>query len=1190
MKYGFARLTALAVFSLLCAGAAQAQVVISQVYGGGGNSGAPLRSDYIELHNNSTSTVSLDGWSVQYASAAGTTWARTNLSGNLPAGGYYLIKQADGANTAAPALPTPDATGTIAMSGTAGKVALVNSVVTLSGACPTGNIDFVGFGTTASCAEGSSPTANLSNTTAAVRADNGCADSNNNAADFALTAPAPRNGASAALVCGGGGLPILSVADVSQDEGSGNFIFTLSLTQPAGAGGVSVDYATANGTATAGDDYTAATGTATIAEGADSAQIVVSVSDDSVQEADETFFLGLGNISGAVLGDAQAQATIVNDDVTLISIHEIQGSGATSPVANQLVTTTGIVTGRKSNGFFLQTPDAEADADPATSQGVFVFTSAAPPAAAAVGNRVRVSGTVIEFVPSADPNQLPLTEISGSPSVALLSTDNPLPVPVPLSTSLPSPSGALDQLERLEGMRVTAASLTVVAPTQGNTNEPNATGTSNGILNAVVTGTPRPFREAGIQAPDPAPAGGSIPPIPRWDFNPELLTIDSDTLGGSGFILNLAAGALIEGLTGPLDYGFRRYTILRDPAVAITTSPGPSPQAARVANADEFTVAAYNLERFFDTVNDPNTGEPVLTAAAFANRLNKASLTVRNFLNAPDILATVEVENLTTLQTLASKINADAVAAGQPDPNYVAYLEEGNDVGGIDVGFLVKTAEVAAGVARVQVLGVTQQGKDTTWTEPSGTVSLLNDRPPLVLDAVVHYADGRTYPITAIAVHQRSLNDVDSVEASGPTTLGDRVRQKRQKQAEYLATLIQGMQAADPARRIVSLGDYNAFAFNDGLADTMNVVTGTPTPDDQTAVPGDGVDLVNPDLVNLGVLEPEDERYSFVFGGNAQTLDHVLVNEQLIVSSTAFGLDHARINADFPEIARNDANSPSRLSDHDPVVAYFESRHRADLAVAATADTASVAVGQTLRYTATVTNLGPDAAASTGIGFALNSESTTFAVVAPSGWLCDAAQISAGMTSIACHTDSLANAGSASFAISAVATAAQVGGSANLAVAATTQSFDAVHANDEAVAAILVTAPSMADLDLKLTGPASVPRLTFSIPYTATLRNLGTRAAEQAVVVFSGNTMNLAATLDPPSGWDCRKQGTVRQVTFRCAARQPMAAGARADFRIRVNALPIPANRRPQVNGAATTTTPESDTANNNASITTIVR
>ena len=179
---------------------------------------------------------------------------------------------------------------------------------------------------------------------------------------------------------------------------------------------------------------------------------------------------------------------------------------------------------------------------------------------------------------------------------------------------------------------------------------------------------------------------------------------------------------------------------------------------------------------------------------------------------------------------------------------------------------------------------------------------------------------------------------------------------------------------------------------------------------------------------------------------------------------------------------------------------------------------------------------------------------------------------------------------SATFAISAVATAAQVGGSANLAVAATTQSFDAVDANDEAVAAILVNAQDTADLNLQLSGPATVPRWTFSIPYTATLRNLGTLAAEQPAVVFSGNTMNATATVNPPKGWQCHKYGTVRLTSFRCSARHPMAAGTRADFRIRVNALPIPANRRTQVNGAATTTTPESNTENNNASITTLVR
>ncbi len=101
-------------------------VVISQVYGGGGNSGATLTNDFIELYNRGTEPVPLDGWTVQYASAAGTTWAQTPLTGTLPAGSYYLVQEAQGAGGTTP-LPTPDATGTIAMSGTSGKVALVTS-------------------------------------------------------------------------------------------------------------------------------------------------------------------------------------------------------------------------------------------------------------------------------------------------------------------------------------------------------------------------------------------------------------------------------------------------------------------------------------------------------------------------------------------------------------------------------------------------------------------------------------------------------------------------------------------------------------------------------------------------------------------------------------------------------------------------------------------------------------------------------------------------------------------------------------------------------------------------------------------------------------------------------------------------------------------------------------------------------
>ncbi|MDZ4258665.1 MAG: ExeM/NucH family extracellular endonuclease [Gemmatimonadales bacterium] len=181
-------------------------VVISQVYGGGGNSGATLTNDFIELHNAGTAAVSLDGWSVQYASSAGTTWSRTNLTGSIAPGGYYLVQQAQGSGGTTP-LPTPEATGTIAMSGTNGKVALVNNQTALTGTCPVGGstvADFVGYGS-ANCFEGAAATPVLSNTTAAIRKSAGGQDTDNNSADFETGAPAPRNGGTPTGGGGGGG-------------------------------------------------------------------------------------------------------------------------------------------------------------------------------------------------------------------------------------------------------------------------------------------------------------------------------------------------------------------------------------------------------------------------------------------------------------------------------------------------------------------------------------------------------------------------------------------------------------------------------------------------------------------------------------------------------------------------------------------------------------------------------------------------------------------------------------------------------------------------------------------------------------------------------------------------------------------------------------------------------------------------
>ncbi len=179
-------------------------MVISQVYGGGGNSGAYWTNDFVELFNRSSAPVNITGWSVQYSPFNGTTWQVTGpLNGTVPAGGYYLVQEAPGAGGTSQ-LPTPDAIGNIMMNSAAGKVALVNNNVALTVSCPLAStIDFVGYGA-ADCSEGGSPTGQLSNTTSAARLGNGCNDADNNAADFQVTSTiTPRNSAYQLNLCAG---------------------------------------------------------------------------------------------------------------------------------------------------------------------------------------------------------------------------------------------------------------------------------------------------------------------------------------------------------------------------------------------------------------------------------------------------------------------------------------------------------------------------------------------------------------------------------------------------------------------------------------------------------------------------------------------------------------------------------------------------------------------------------------------------------------------------------------------------------------------------------------------------------------------------------------------------------------------------------------------------------------------------
>jgi uncharacterized protein len=854
-------------------------VVISQVYGGGGNSGATYTHDFIELFNRGFTPVTITGWSVQYTSAAGTSWNVTTLSGTLQPGQYYLVQQAAGAGGTTP-LPTPDATGTAAMSANNGKVALVSATTALVGACPVGTsiIDFVGFGS-ANCFEGGAATGTLANATAAIRKRDGCQDTDHNGNDFSVLAPTPRNTTTPAAPCGP--IPVmLSIDDVTVAEGDAGTTpatFTVSLNIPSETD-VTFDITTVDGTATVGDaDYIANSLTAQIIPaGQPTYTFTVLVVGDLQAEPNEQFSVTLSNISGALAGRTTGTGTIVNDDFFLAAINQIQGAGFSTPYFGQGVTTTGIVTALKGNGFFMQTPDGLDDGDPETSEGLFVFTSTLP--AVSIGDAVVVKGTATEF--------FDLTQIvgAGPGAVTVTSSGHPLPEAVQLTTTMLDPAAhpSQPQLERLEGMRVAAPALVAVAPTNNFAE-----------IETVLGGVPRPMREPGIDITAPVPpdpiTGVVDCCIPRWDRNPERFMVDTDGLAGASPIV-VSSLATLSNVVGPLDFAFGRYKVL--PEASLTVTPGITAAPVPAPAAHEFTVASYNIQNFTGNVT----------------QRRKAALHIRTVMRAPDIIGLVEIGSLAALQSLAAQIDDDAMAVGEPAPGYQAYLIPFG-TGTQHLGFLVKGTRVA-------VQSVTQELGDQFL---EGTTAVLHDRPPLVLRATVDPHGANPGEVIVVVNHTRSFISADHVEGEGP-----RVRAKRTQQAESIAALLQDLQTTNPTTPVIAIGDYNAFQFSDGYTDPIAILKGLGTDTDTVVVQG-SPDLVEPDFVNLTDTLPVDQQYTYMFEATPQALDHVLVNGVAFARFQRYAV--ARGNADFAGHSgaglSNDPTRPEANSDHDSPVAYF---------------------------------------------------------------------------------------------------------------------------------------------------------------------------------------------------------------------------------------------------------------------------
>ncbi|MEO5561353.1 MAG: ExeM/NucH family extracellular endonuclease, partial [Dokdonella sp.] len=952
-----------------------------------------------------------------------------------------------------------------------------------------------------------------------------------------------------------------------------------------------------DGSATSPSDFTSRSLTAqTIPAGSSTYTFDVSVNGDTTTEPDETFTVNVTNLSGnAIPTDGQAIGTIVNDDIQ--KIHDVQGSGVATPIPGATVTVEGVATAvfpgaNKLNGFFLQEEDADVDADPNTSEGIFILCSSCVVGAVSEGQRVRVTGTVSEFNG--------MTEIA-STSVLVTDAGNHMAEVTPSPVSLPI-SGDVDVFyEAREGMLITYVDTLTVSDyfqlfrfgqiqlvggdrprTYTEDNAPSVAGYATHLQDLAARQVILDDDTNAQQAPLLQASGSQAVYYPRANGGFSAGTQGVDYFRG---------GDQVNGLTGVLQWGYPGFganTWRIRPSNTYPTSftvANPRP-ATPPAVGGSIRAVGMNLLNYFTTIDTTSSNSsgpcgPTGTldcrgadSVAELNRQRERASVVVCTLN-PDVSAFMELENTTPSATITDLLGAVNTRCGGAHP--YAFINTGGTLG----------------TDAIRVAQIYRTGVLSPVGSPLVDLDPIHNRPPTaqtydVVDAT-NPAFGQRF--TVIANHFKSKGScppsgADSDQLDGQACWASTRTQQATRLLTWInATVIPAAGDAD----VLLLGDFNSYAHE------------TPV----TTIEAGGYHDLETELHGVN-------SYSYLFSGELGHLDFAFASNSF--ASQVTGADAWHINADEADLfdyndeikdtgeaafeEKPDGSAlvpprvvfepvtPYRASDHDPVLVGLFGTTSSDLSATVVDTPDPVNAGSALTYTITMTNAGPDAAGSATWIDTLPAGTTFASLSAAAGWSCTTPAGGAG-GAINCSNPSFATTSSAFTLVVTVNSSVVAGTVLSNSATISSGSGDPTPANNTGTATTTVSAS--ANLSTSVVDSPDPVVAGNNLTYAITLTNAGPSNAATASLSDTLPTGTTFVSQTTPAGWSCTTPAVGASGAVSCS-NVSMAVGSAAFTLVVKVAANVAGGTVLSNTATAASTTPDPTPGNESATATTIVQ